>query len=630
MFFMKKREYVFLVLALMMLLSVLCSASAAENATNASATTPAAGFDKSYDCLKDKLAEKQYTGMTAEELAFSILAMGYDADIQRKLVAELEKQKSASSDCWPSNGCVLKTTAQVMLAYDHINKNTDGIKNWLMNQTAAPSDIAWYLQLDSNNKSACTITYDNASKKVTIEENKQITGNAGTCFTISDNYWLEVKPICYEKEFKVSCDSDFLISTFYKKKTGSTFFITTSTQTGSPNGELFEKISSVCFKQSGACNYEGSLWATMAVNKKDSSIRNKALPYLLASSQDSANEKYLPSSFLYGLTSFNEYLQELSNEQNVKGYWQVSGDAVKRYYDTAVGLMSLYGGSSEQAAKAAEYLLDPAVQGANGCWDNNIRDIAFLLYTASPKPAVSADSLKPISKCEDFGHTCMLASNCDDVNGTQLPNFYCSGVLSVCCDKQEAGAASCFSKGGTICTVEEECSGGEQVSAAGTTSCCINGGECKYKSTVTIETNECEDALYTCKSSCASGETEMSLACSDETSVCCSAVAGPSYWWLWLLIILVILIALAIIYRNQLKVWWFKVQSKFKKGPVTPQARPQFGASQAQRPPMQAMPPAGARRFYPAPGAGATPPKREFGKERELDETMKKLRDMGK
>jgi hypothetical protein len=523
-----------------------------------------------------------------------------------------------------------------MMAYNNINKNTDDIKNWLMNQTAAPTDIVWYLQIDTNNRSQCTITYDNSSRRITINEDKTITSGAGTCLSLaSNNYWLEVNSRCYDKEFKISCDADFLTSTFYKKRTGSTYYVTTSTQTGAPNVELEVKIESICFKQAGACNYEGSLWATLAINKKDSSIRAKALPYLIALSQETSTKRYLPSGFLYSLTSFDEYLTELSTQQNTRGYWQTS-DPSRRYYDTAVALMSLYGRASEQADKASEYLLEPAVQG-DGCWNNNLRDTAFLLYSANPKTPVTGTGISPSSRCEDFSYDCMLAPNCEELNGSSLPNFYCSGVNIICCDKSAPAEETCSQKGGTTCSYDEDCSGGSFTEASGTTLCCLDG-TCTAKPE-TSEVNECEDAGYSCEFQCSAEQESQTLVCLDSTMECCSipaAAAGTSYWWLWLLIILIILIGLAIFYRKQLPVWWFKIKSKFKKQPITPQARPGMPPQMLQpRPGMMPMqPPLGMRRFIPGmPAPRAMPPRpapRPYAKEQELGATLKKLREMGK
>ena len=111
-------------------------------------------------------------------------------------------------------------------------------------------------------------------------------------------------------------------------------------------------------------------------------------------------------------------------------------------------------------------------------------------------------------------------------------------------------------------------------------------------------------------------------------AVCCSAKKETtSYWWIWLLIILIILIVLAIIFRNQLSVWLFKIKSKFQKEPVVAQGRPHFHPMQ-QRP---MMPPAGMPRRI-IPGQRPMMPRpmaRPFPKEQELNDTLKKIRDMG-
>jgi hypothetical protein len=626
----KKRVLWCLFFAVSVLLS-LSIISAADNAT---------GFDKSYNCLKTQIDAKGVSTMTPEELAFSLLALSSDKTRQDALKDELEKRKSSTDACWPAGGCTLKDTALVMLAYNNINKDTDSIKNWLMNQSGAPTDLVWYLEIDTNNRSQCTITYDNSSRKITLNEDKTLSGSAGTCFSLAyNNYWLEVNSRCYGKEFTISCDADFLTSTLYKKRTGSTYYVTTSTKTGGPNVEVDVKIESICFKQSGSCNYEGSLWSALAVIKKDSTVRTKILPYLLVFAQDSSTKRYLPSSFLYVLTGLDEYLTDLLTQQTTKGYWQTS-DPSRRYYDTAAALMSLYGRDSESVDKAIEYLLDPSIQG-DGCWNNNLRDTAFILYSANPNPPATGTGLSPSSGCEEYSHHCMLSPTCDDINGTALPNFYCSGVNMICCDKLAPAEDTCSEKGGAICSYDEECSNGQFTEASGTNLCCIDGGTCTLKQE-TSDANECTDAGYTCEYQCSAEQESQTLNCLDTTMACCSTIvpAKKSYWWLWLLIILVILVALAIFYRNQIPMWWFKIKSKFTKKPVAPQGRPPGPGNPpfTMQPRPGMMPPPGMRRFVPGMPAprgmplrpAPRPAPRPYGKEQELSETLKKLREMGK
>ncbi len=157
--------------------------------------------------------------------------------------------------------------------------------------------------------------------------------------------------------------------------------------------------------------------------------------------------------------------------------------------------------------------------------------------------------------------------------------------------------------------------------AGDTSFCCVNGN-CVDKQVP--QADNCPSPNQ-CKSVCdsASGET---TAVGDylciQGRVCCAPAqpaSKPSYWWVILLAILIILLILAIIFRNQLKVWWFKVTSKFRKGPAPQQSRPGPG-----------VPPGAMPRMMPGFGPRPPMPIRPFPKERELSETLGKLKRMSK
>jgi hypothetical protein len=291
-------------------------------------------------------------------------------------------------------------------------------------------------------------------------------------------------------------------------------------------------------------------------------------------------------------------------------------------------------GSSTQADTAIQYLLDPSVQ-SSGCWGGgNIRDTAIIFYSANPKPAHNGGTDPTLEQCSDYhsqGYSCSTRGDCEELNGTDLPNFNCYGGL-ICCSKS-AVEKTCSEKGGAICSVNEECSGLTDT-ALGTSSCCLSG-QCDPK---TQQTNTCEENNYDCKSICSSDEEEDSSYTCSGSEVCCtpSTVTPPakSYWWLYLLIILIILVVLAILFRNQLKMWWFKMTNKVEKTPIQPQTRPGYPPMMPPRPmqrppmPMGNMP----RRIIPGQPpqqVGPRPIMRPFPKEKELDETLKKLKDMG-
>ncbi len=621
----------FLILSLFLIAFISAANETATNITASTKGTTAAA----YSCLETQVNAKIDETKTVEELAFSLLALGYNGDIQSKLVTKINDLKSDSAECWPKGGCTLKDTAQVLLAYDNLGKDTNEIKNWLTNQTMAPTDLTWYIQIETDNSSKCTITYDGVAKTVNIDENKMVTGSAGSCLRVSTNGWLEVDSKCYGKDFDISCNTDFLVAPTYKRKTAAspTYYITSSTQSQAQNGLITLRINSLCFKQGTSCNYEGSLWASLAVEKKDSTFHDNVLPYLITLASD--NERYLPSSFLYMLTDYNEYLTELANAQSRQGYWKIS-DTSRLYYDTAVALMKLGTSSSEQATNAKNYLLQESVQTREGCWNgNNIRDTAFLLYVLDPKPARTVVGAKTCSDYSSSGYSCITSTSCENNKGTQQP-YGCSNFGTICCSKSPIADQTCSDKGGVKCSSDQRCTG-EVTSALGTTSCCLSTCEAIP---APADLSECEKQSYTCMIQCDNTQQEESgFACAaDRGAVCCSpkAVATKSSsWWIWLLVILIILLVLAIIFRDQVKMWWFKFKNKFSK------------SSAPMQPPRQ-MPP-GARpmqfpfrpgRIVPGmmPSRGPMPMNRyppnqqprPFPKEKELDDTLKKLRDMGK
>jgi len=611
---MKREKGVYFIVAFTLLFLVSSSIIYAATTNNTNNLTSTNSFEKSYTCLTNLVNSKISAGMTTEELAFSILALGYDSTMQNKLKAELD-ELGKDGKCWPKSGCTLKETSLVLLAYNHINANTNEIESWLLNQTMNPTELVWYLQIDSDSsgKAQCKIKYDNTERGITINEDKTLTGTPGTCLTLANGgIWLEISPSCYGKEFEISCDKDFLSNTIYKKKSSSTFYISALTNTAATGGKTTEKVESSCFKQGSSCNYEGSLWASLALQKTGNDIK-KVIPYLLTLAAD--NKRYNPSAFLYVLTvGFDEYFTELINDQTKEGYWQLS-DTSKRYYDTAMSMLAL-GSSIEASMNAKDYLLNSKVQG-EGCYNNNIRDTAFVVYAAAPKNAATPSAVK---SCTSSGYSCLTKAQCDESNGSVLGDYSCLG-LNVCCTEKYT-EKSCSQRNGKACLSTQDCSG---TWASGLSNCCLSG-DCVAKQ----ETDQCSvnGAEYKCKSQCLSDEIEESYSC-PESGVCCFKEqiedSEGSLWWLWLLIILIILLVLAIIFRNQLKIWLFKIKSKFSKQPVNQQQRP-FPSQ--PMPNQMAMP----RRIVPG-AMNRMPPRplqRPFPKDKELEETLKKLRDMGK
>jgi hypothetical protein len=586
-----KKEGVLLFVFLLILFSLIFVS--AQNTTE----------EKAYTCLKGKVKDK-CPSLTVEEQAFSLLALADNSAIQSECKSAL-KSKSNDNECWPST-CNIKDTSLALLSLNNIGENTDKIETWLLNKKKIPSELEWYLEIEASQATSCTISYDSSKSTIKIDENKKISANAGSCLTRAyDNYWLKIDSSCLNKNFTVSCDKDFISTLLYKKTLGQTWYVSSDVKSASAGGTTENAVNSLCFGLN-ACDYEGSLWASLALQKSGNDI-DKFLPYLIALSDD--NEKYFSSSFLYYLTNSDEYLQQVLTLQKTDGYWDLSGS---RYYDTALALLSL--SESQAESNAISWL--GTNQGNDGCWNNdNKRDTAFLLWAAYPKQPIIARNDSGTANCESYNHYCTTNSECLDAGGNKLDNFFCTSP-KICCDKP--ATETCKEKTGQICPSGQICSI-PTIVTSDTQNCCL--GNCKQKTT------ECEDSNLTCRVSCLSDEQEASYNC-DSGDFCCQEKKGGGGipWYVWILILLVILVVLAIIFRNRLKVMLFKAKGGFKKSPVTT-TRPPF------LPPSGV--PAGLRRptMMPRPMPARAIPrtiKTASKTDKELEETLKKLKEMSK
>ncbi len=611
---MKKREVVKLFIILLILSLVIVSA---ENDTS---------IDNGYQCLKDKVKDK-CSSLSSEELAFTVLATG-------DCKSELE-DKMAEENCWPSSGCRLKETALSIMALSKSGVSTDDSENWLLEQKQTSKDLIWYLEIDANEETICKLSYEGAEKQITVKADRKISGSPGTCLTIAEGgYWLKVEESCYSKNITVSCDKGFITALLYRKKTGgTTTYVSSKTNSASSEGRTEERVDVSCFKEGSSCNYEGSLWAVMALAEQDKDI-SEFLPYLIA--MEDENEKYFPSAFLYLITGYDEYFSEIVNEYK-ESFWKIIDSPYHQFYDTSLGILALQKTSAPQVAETKTYLL--GVQGKDGCWnEGNIRDTAFILFSTWPK-AYSTPG-PDVTYCEDYGYNCTSSFDCSAAN--KLSNFVCrQGISKVCC-KETPIEETCAQKRGTICEGDDVCSG-SIIPASDSYDCCNT--DCVKPEPVKSEC-ELENDTYVCRTSCADDEVSKTYNC-DNDKICCAPkpLTPPSYWWIWLLVILIILVILGIIFRNRLRVSIFNIRDRFKKkgGPAGPAtgaglARPRPGfpparpggmimrprprmiiPTQQQAPPPRQMP----RQMRPMPTR-----KPASKTDEELDATLKKLKAM--
>ncbi len=611
------------VILLIVLLSVLVFAQ--SNITNStSGSTTSSGESKGYQCLENIIDEKEQADISLQEAIFSTLALGFD----QKLHDIIEDEKG--NNCWPGDSCTVKETSQVLLAYDREKRQTDNIENWLLTKNQTATELTWYLQIDIQNHiaSQCTLSYQDSERTVSVNEDMTLSGNPGSCFAISDSgFWLEVKDNCIGEEFSISCDQDFVTSLLYESSSADTIFVSPNTNSQSSLGTTTEKVNSQCFSTGGACDYEGTLWAALALDKAGHEI-NSYMPYLLALAEDNAN--LIPSSFLYKLTKSDDQYNNLIQAQQQDKYWQAASSRYNRFYDTSLAMLALYGSNAAELTNAKNYLL--SIQTPEGCWNNNnIRDTAFILYSGWPR-GVSI-STEPGGtgggqSCESARNYCVSSiiacANAGGIRSTQ------SCDIGICCTADVA-LQSCSAQNGVICSAGQTCQGSNVDSLEG--SCCI--GTC---SAATPDVTECELDGGNCYASCNTNEELVASSCGlDSGAVCCkpktveTSDSGSSLWvWILVLVILIGLVVLGIVYRNKLQLMFFKWKSK-GKGSSTPARGPPPGYPPRGMPPKPIQQRPMQRPMQPMGRPPQMPPRRPASPaDKELDETLKKLRDMGK
>jgi len=581
------------VLSLLFVLVLSSSFISAQNATDVAS--------KGYACLESKVAN-QCSSISTEEKIFTALALG-------RCKSELSADSSAN-ECWPADSCSIKTTAQAILA---LGSGTKTAEDWLISQAINFPDINWYLQIESpitdNTPTTCRATYAGVSYDFTINNDRTLTATAGNCLTRYQDYWFAISPNCYNEQFQISCDKSFLTSLLYKKPTGSTFYVSESTHSAAGSGTTTERVNSLCFAEGTTCNYEGTLWAAFVLKNKKYNI-SSYLPYLVSQADD--NARFVPEAFLYSLT--NGFKTDLLSKQMGNQYWELSGD---RFYDTAVALLPFQSTEIPEKTNSKNWLKE--VQDAEGCWQGNIRNTAFLLYSLWPRKS-SSGIATATKDCEAANFYCMSAASCESSLGDVLDG-YTGCFAEVCCNKPKK-LESCEVQGGELCSKSEQCLDGVVVESLDTNSekfCCTKG-ICGQP-----QVSECEINNGICRSTCTSKEKLSSYSC-DGSSICC--VVKKSNTVLILIIVLVILIIftiLGIIFRKQLRDFFFKfkvwLQSKFKgKGkPSAPSAiQTRAPANVMQRRPMPTQ--------QQRPMQSARPPQ----KKSDFDDVLKKLREIGK
>lgn len=595
---MNKRGLI-VVLFLLFLISFVVAEDSSGTITTSNEVSESTIVNKAYQCLNDKITEKKCNELSTLERIFALLATG-------KCKTEV-LSSSKNEECWPNSKCNLKTTSQAILALSNAGTNTKDAEKWLLSKKIIPENMDWFLQIESNEATTCSVSYGGSSKQIRIGVDKKITSAAGSCLTTSaGNWWLKVSQNCYGKEFEISCDKSFITTLLFKNTDSSVIHVSQNINSAAAEGSTIEEVNSSCFSTTNVCDYEGSLWAAFVLKDRGEEI-SSYLPYLVSVKDD--YEEVLPESFLYVLTGYEEFRNKLLQRQKSGQYWDESGD---KFYDTAFALYPFQYETPMEKTNSINWLL--GIQGTDGCWaGGDIVKNSFVLASIWPR-AVGGGGGTTTQSCTGANYFCMSSVDCE---GEILNSYSCSGVFK-CCDKPKT-IGTCENQGGEICSLQKDCIDGVDVEAVDKKSgemCCTGTCEEPEKKT------ECESSGGTCRSyGCDDTEESASYECESDLS-CCVEKQKSSFSWFWiiLLIILIILVVIGIIFKDKLRLLWFRTKS-FGGSPQTTQRPRPSGFSPSPRP-MIAQ-----RNIIPQQRNQVRPPAQ---KSSEIDNVLKKLKEMGK
>ena len=209
--------------------------------------------------------------------------------------------------------------------------------------------------------------------------------------------------------------------------------------------------------------------------------------------------------------------------------------------------------------------------------------------------------------------------DCEDIGGNVLSEYDCWGS-QVCCDTEEP-LKTCEEEKGEVCDSDEECS----ISTKETSDeyyCCL--GTCQLKKNNNDKESECVEEGGICKYSCNEDE-EINYYDCEGSELCCVLKESPdsNFLWIWILLILIVLVSVGIMFKDNLRKFWFRTKSGFSKSKPGPKGGPGFFHSPIRRPATQRriLPPSQRRPIR------RIPPRKNS---KELDDVLGKLKEMSK
>lgn len=293
-------------------------------------------------------------------------------------------------------------------------------------------------------------------------------------------------------------------------------------------------------------------------------------------------------------------------------YWlEISGNCLDKEFTISCDKDFISALIYREGTSGPVYVSSEAHSGAAGA-STKEKASCEAKITPTPTPTDTTSAIY----CESAGYVCAEREECLGSDGQVLDRYECERDLACCSLKP---VETCEKKGGEICDADQECE--ERISFTMEGECCR---ACVNKRKPIIE-NECVDKdIGTCRNSCEDGEEEkLDINCAESSDVCCAGKEEGGYLvWIIILLALIGLVILGIINRHKIQIWLHN--RKQGKGSV-----PRSGGGM----PPRIMPTQMPSRYMPPPKRGPAPRMTRGPKsasEKEMEETMRKLKEMSK
>jgi len=535
---------------------------------------------KGYLWLQGKAIGK-WQNLNTKEHVFSFLTTKEKLSLSQvnASVRALMGKSYSNGVCWPGqseSNCNAVDTAIAKIMLDSASIDSSKANEWLLGKKIkyiTPEQV-WYFQLTQLPQESirCILRYDSGDYEFFIDKDSKLSGNYGPCFTLKDNYWLNLENSCTEKTFQVGCN-DSIKANFLFKKQGSgmtEWYVIGQTEQAQGQEQLSINLSATyCIAKGQSCDYESTLWTAYSFFLAGSQETARTfIPYLIMKANETENKRYLPQSFLYRLTGRDSYADEIKALQNTEGMIVAPGTAYNKYYDTAIAIIT---GSASKANLTKTHDKILAQQKTDGSWDcpgcDITRETALVLYSLwsnyEYRSECEQQGLRCVSNCSAVGKSqgyecftgecCNMTFNCEmaygtcksicSTNETQISNI-CSSNMKCCKAKT---LAKCGEINGNICNSTQDCVNSQgsiipfnvtqdsNLCCLGTcttkTKTCqeLSGVDCNPSDGKSCQNGDWLTALYTqwcCKpSSCVT----ESLSCSDQRGIICNSNEDCGY-----------------------------------------------------------------------------------------------------